>query len=200
VVSGLESPTVRLILLLNRDSSAEYIDMCEGAVVDGLPGRFAGVDLAGDEVRHPDVIKFESFFRAARSAGLGVTVHAGEFGDSGNVWRALDQLGASRIGHAVSVVGCRQLALRLREDQILVEVSITSNVTLGAVSSLQSHPLSWLLENDIPACLNTDVPLHLGTGLAAERQSAALLVGNDLQVLDSMEASARLHSFRNDRA
>lgn len=199
-VADLEDPTVRLILLLNRDSTTEFVEMCEGAVADGLPGRFAGVDLAGDEVQYPDVGKFESFFRAARSAGLGVTVHAGEFGDSANVWRALDQLGASRIGHAVSVAGCHQLARRLREDRVLVEVSITSNVALGAVPSLQSHPLPWLLEHDVPACLNTDVPLHLGTGLAAERQAAALLVGNDVQVLDSMEASARLHRFRNGRA
>jgi adenosine deaminase len=198
-VSGLENPAVRLILLLNRDSSAEFVDRCEGAVADGLPGRFVGVDLAGDEVQYPDVGKFESFFLAACTAGLGVTVHAGEFGDAGNVWRALDQLGATRVGHAVAVAGCRQLARRLREDQVLVEVSVTSNVALGAVPSLQSHPLPLLLEYGIPTCLNTDVPLHLGTVLAAEWQSAARLVGEDQQVLDAMETSARLHCFRDGR-
>ena len=195
MVSGLADPVVRLILLLNRDSSAEFTGLCEGIIADGLPDHFAGVDLAGDEVRFPDVGKFERCFRAARSAGLGVTVHAGEFGGADNVWRALDQLGAVRVGHAVSAMRCRGLARRLRQDRILVEVSVTSNVALGAVPALRAHPLPWLLDNDIPACLNTDVPLHLGTDLPAERQAAALLMGNDRQVLEAMEGMAQHHRF-----
>jgi len=195
VVAGLADPVVRLILLLNRDSSAEFADLCEGAIVAGLPGHFVGVDLAGDEIRFPDVGKFERCFCAARSAGLGVTVHAGEFGDAGNVWRALDQLGASRVGHAVSAMGCRDLARRLRQDRILVEVSVTSNVALGAVPTLRSHPLPWLLDNGIPACLNTDVPMHLGTDLPAERQLAAQLMDNDWQALEAMEVMAQHHRF-----
>lgn len=195
MVSGLADPAVRLILLLNRDSSAEFTDLCEGVITDGLPGHFVGVDLAGDEVRSPEVGTFERCFRTARSAGLGVTVHAGEFGHADNVWRALDQLGANRIGHAVSAMGCRDLARRLRQDQILVEVSVASNVTLGAVPSLRSHPLPWLLDNDIPACLNTDVPLHLGTDLPTERRMAALLMNNDWQVLEAMEIMAQHHRF-----
>jgi adenosine deaminase len=194
-VTGLTHPAVRLILLLNRDSSAEFVDMCQSAITAGLPSYFAGVDLAGDEVRFPDVQKFESCFRAARSAGLGVTVHAGEFGDSGNVWRALDQLGANRIGHGVSVVGCRQLARRLQQDQVLIEISVTSNVALGAVPAPGSHPLPWLLEQGIPLSLNTDVPLHTGTELAAERQQAVRLIGGDWHVIDALEASARRHRF-----
>jgi adenosine deaminase len=193
--AGLDRPDVRLILLLNRDSPAGFVDMCQSAIMAGLPARFVGVDLAGDEVRFPNVREFESCFRAARSAGLGVTVHAGEFGDSGNIWRALDQLGASRIGHAVSVMGCHQLARRLRHDQVLVEVSVTSNVALGAVPSPESHPLPWLLEQGVPVCLNTDVPLHAGTRLAAERRQAARLVSNDWRVIDSLEESARRHRF-----
>ena len=72
---------------------------------------------------------------------------------------------------------------------------MTSNVALGAVPALRAHPLPWLLDNDIPACLNTDVPLHLGTDLPAERQAAALLMGNDRQVLEAMEGMAQHHRF-----
>jgi adenosine deaminase len=193
--AGLTRPAVRLVLLLNRDSPAAYVDRCQNAIAAGLPGCFAGIDLAGDEVRFPDVRKFESCFLAARSAGLGVTVHAGEFGDADNIWRALDQLGASRIGHAVSVMGCRQLARRLRQDQVLVEVSVTSNVALGAVPSPDSHPLPWLLEQGVLVCLNTDVPLHVGTRLADERRQAARLVGDDWLVIDALEESAWRHRF-----
>jgi len=193
-VSGLRNPTVGLILLLNRDSSPEFVEELEGAVVSGLPSHFVGVDLAGDEVRFAEVNTFEGLFCAARSAGLGVTVHAGEFGGPDNIWRAIDQLGADRIGHAVSAVGCRQLAARLRADRILVEVSVSSNVALGAVPGLESHPLPWFVENDIPICLNTDIPMHLGTNLRMEQQAAGRLV-KDQRILDAMETAARLYSF-----
>jgi adenosine deaminase len=195
-VSDLRNPTVRLILLLNRDSPSDFVDECKGAIVNGLPSHFVGVDLAGDEVRFADVGRLEGFFCTARSAGLGVTVHAGEFGGPDNIWRAIDQLGANRIGHAVSAVGCRQLAARLRADRILVEISVSSNVALGAVPVLESHPLPWFVENDIPVCLNTDIPLHLGTNLYMERRAVGLLV-KDQRILDEMEAAARHHSFSN---
>lgn len=193
-VSDLRNPTLGLILLLNRDSSQGFAEECEAAIVHGLPDHFVGIDLAGDEVRFADVDRLEKLFCAARSAGLGVTVHAGEFGGPNNIWRAIDQLGANRIGHAVSATGCRQLAARLRADRILVEVCVSSNIELGSVPTLDSHPLPWFVENDIPICLNTDIPMQLGTNLHMERRAAGLLV-KDQRMLDAMETAARLHSF-----
>jgi adenosine deaminase len=195
-VSELKNPVVRLILLLNRDSSPEFIDECEAAVSGGLPEAFVGVDLAGDEKRFVGVVKFRSFFRKARETGLGVTVHAGEFGHPDNIWQAIDELGAERIGHGTSAAQCAALATRLRADQIMIEVSITSNVALGAVSSLESHPLPWFIENDIPACLNTDVPLHLDTNMNMERQAAERILGGNDQLLKAMDSAARRNSFR----
>jgi adenosine deaminase len=186
---------VRLVLLVNRNSSPEFIEECEDAIAVGLPGSFVGVDLAGDEKRFTDVRGFESFFRMARSKGLGVTVHAGEFGDVDSIWRAIDQLGANRIGHGTSAAGCRQLAARLSTDRILVEISVTSNVALGAVSSLDKHPLLWFIKNGVPVCLNTDIPIHLGTNFCMERRAAAILVNNDQWILDEMERSASRHAF-----
>jgi adenosine deaminase len=195
-VSSLEEPVVRLILLINRDSSPKFIEECEDAISGRLPRNFVGVDLAGDEVRFSGVGKFRRFFRKARETGLGVTVHAGEFGDLNNVWRAIDELGAERIGHGTSAGGCDALATRLRADQIMIEVSVTSNVALGAVSSLESHPLPWFTKNDIPVCLNTDVPLHLGTNMHMERQAAGRILGNH-ELLDAMDLSARNKSFHS---
>lgn len=194
--SLLTDPTLKLILLLNRDSSPDFIDVCEDAVAAGLPASFVGVDLAGDEIQFPDVRQFANFFLTARSVGLGVTVHAGEFGSEDSIWNAVEKLGATRIGHGVSVGGCRELARRLSTDQILVECSVTSNIALGAVSSIEVHPLPWLLENGVPVCLNTDVPVHLGTKLEDEWRLASLLL-RDADALQSMEEAAREHRFWN---
>ena len=194
-VSGLEKPTLKLILLLNRDSSFEFIDACHQLILDGLPKNFVGIDLAGDEKAVPDTRRFESCFGTARSSGLGVTVHAGEFGGVENIWNALDQLGANRIAHAVSARGSRKLAARLSADQILVEASLSSNVALGAVTSLDEHPLPWLLENGVPACLNTDIPIHLGIELDDEWALGRHIMKNNDPALDAMENFAREHRF-----
>jgi adenosine deaminase len=196
-VSNLTEPTIRLILLINRDSSPRYIDECVNAVSNGLPGNFAGIDLAGNEKEFPSVARFTKLFHKARETGLGTTVHAGEFGDQDSVWRAIDQLGAERIGHGVSAAYSDALAARLRSDQILLEVSLTSNVALGAVPTLESHPLPWFVEHDIPVCLNTDIPLHLGTDMHTEQQAAGQILSTYPQVLQMMEASAQAMSFRD---
>jgi adenosine deaminase len=187
------------------DERAEQLTLTDAAVVLlRLPGAGKGTqaqllaERGWSHINAGGLIRSEVAAETAwgiNAAGLGVTVHAGEFGDSGNVWRALDQLGANRIGHGVSVVGCRQLARRLQQDQVLIEVSVTSNVALGAVPAPGSHPLPWLLEQGIPLSLNTDVPLHTGTELAAERQQAVRLIGGDWHVIDALEASARRHRF-----
>jgi adenosine deaminase len=193
----LENPEVRLILLLNRDSSSEFINECDEAISDGLPGSFVGVDLAGDEAHYADVAKFRKVFHKARITGLGVTIHAGEFGDQDSVWRAIDELGAERIGHGTAAAGCDALAARLHSDQILMEVSVTSNIALGAVSELESHPLPWFLDKDIPVCLNTDVPIHLGTNIDMEQEAARRILDASHQVLEAMEMSAQVKSFRD---
>lgn len=193
--SLLADPALRLVLLLNRDSSPDFIEICQGAIADGLPASFVGVDLAGDEIRFPDVRQFADCFLTARSAGLGVTVHAGEFGNEDSIWNAIEKLGATRIGHGVSIGGCHGLARRLSADRVLVESSVTSNIALGAVSSLAAHPLPWLLENGVAVCLNTDVPLHLGTKLEDEWRVASLLLRGDTGALESMERAARECSF-----
>jgi adenosine deaminase len=193
--AGSFNPILRIVLLLNRDSPASFIESCEEAIRQGLPPGFVGIDLAGDEVRYPDVRPFESCFRAARAAGLGVTVHAGEFGDARAIWLAVDRLGAMRIGHGVAAGGCRALAARLRRDDIMLEVSVTSNVRLGAVPAARQHPLPWLIGAGVPVCLNTDVPLHLGSTLSDEWGLAAVLLDDDASALMRLRDAASRYAF-----
>jgi aminodeoxyfutalosine deaminase len=194
-VSTLSRPVVRLILLINRDSPDGFVEACH-EIVDGglLPVGFVGMDLAGDEVRFPDVRRFTRLFSAARSAGLGITVHAGEFGGEENIWQAIDLLGAMRIGHGVSARS-PQILSRLREDGILLEMSVSSNLGLGAVASLEEHPLPKLVDYGVPVCLNTDVPWHLGTTLSEEYQLASRVLHGHEDALNMLELAAQRHAF-----
>jgi len=56
----------------------------------------------------------------------------------------------------------------LREKEIVVDVSVTSNLFTGSVASIESHPLRRFLDHGIRVTLNTDDPLYFGTDLYRE--------------------------------
>lgn len=195
-VMTLDSPRIRLVLLLNRNDSEPFIEMCRTELSAGLPDAFVAVDLAGDETRFADVERFRRFFGDARDAGLGVTIHAGEFGPEDGIWKALDRLGADRIGHGVAAGGSRALARRLAADKITIESAPGANVALQAVPSLSAHPLPWLIGQGVPVCLNADVPLHIGSDLPGEWRLASELLADGADALLAMRTAAQNSVFR----
>ncbi|GHE92204.1 hypothetical protein E5082_05955 [Streptomyces griseoluteus] len=193
-LAPLCDPVVRAVLLINRDSPAPFLAMVSERIAE-LPPVFTGVDLAGDEVRHPDVRPAVPLFRAAADSGLGRTVHAGEFGPEEHIWRALDVLGAQRIGHGVSAATGSALLRRMARDGILLEVSLTSNVALGAVPGPAAHPLPAFLEAGVPVAFNSDVPLHTGRTLVDELRLASDALGAPTEVIRDLQSRAARHCF-----
>ena len=57
VARPLGGPVIRLLLLLNRNDPAEFVEECEAAIAGGLPATFVGIDLAGDERGNTEVSK-----------------------------------------------------------------------------------------------------------------------------------------------
>ena len=106
-------------------------------------------------------------FAYARDAGLRLTAHAGET-DGPESIRAALEIGAERIGHGIRAVDDADLMRRLREEQIPLEVCITSNVKTGAVASLGAHPVRRLFDAGVPITLNTDDPGIFETDLVRE--------------------------------
>lgn len=150
-------------------------DEAEQRVRDAMACRdcgVVGVDLAGDEQNYPPAL-FSRALGLAREAGLGVTVHAGEFSGPASIWTAMYQLGARRIGHGIRAVEDPELLTYLREHHITLEICPTSNVRLGLCSSLSAHPLKQLLDRHVPVTVNSDDPLLLGTNITRELEAVA---------------------------
>jgi aminodeoxyfutalosine deaminase len=76
----------------------------------------------------------------------------------GEVWAALRELGADRIGHGIGAAADPALLAHLAKRSIALEVCPTSNVCTGAVPSLREHPLPALLAAGVPVALATDDP------------------------------------------
>lgn len=191
----LTDPVVRGVLLVNRDSPVEFIKECEDRIRDGLPPTFVGIDLAGDERRYPDVSFFCALYDAARKAGLGCCAHAGEFGDERHVWRAIDELGARRIGHAVAAGASRQILGRLARERILIEVCLWSNLTLGVVDAATVHPVLRFLDGGIPVSFNSDVPMTTGRDFSDEVSLASLVLLKPEDEVLSLQRAAYSHAF-----
>jgi adenosine deaminase len=147
------------------------------------------LDLAGDEKAWPPELYIEHFKRA-RDAGLEVTVHAGEAGDAQGIWTAIDQLGATRIGHGIRAIDDDRLVDTLIERGIGLEINLTSNLQTSSVPSLAEHPMKTFLERGVLATLNTDDPVISGIDLRHEYEIAAPAAGLTPEQIRQAQANA----------
>ncbi len=153
-----------------------------------------GVDLAGDEENYPPSM-FTRAVGLARDAGLGITVHAGEFTGPAGIWTAVYQLGAARIGHGIRAVEDPGLLDRLRDRGVTLEICPASNIRLGLVPSLAAHPLKVFLARGVAVTINSDDPLLLGTTLSRELAAVARVHHLDADALVGLQVAAARAAF-----
>jgi len=135
--------------------------------VEYRPEGTVGIGLAGPEIdiRRAD---FAPTFRRAVAAGLHSLPHAGETVGPDEVWAAVTELGAERIGHGIGAAGDPRLMEHLAEHGITLEVCPISNLRTGAVREIAAHPLPALVAAGVPVSLATDDPGMFHTDLDAE--------------------------------
>ena len=123
--------------------------------------------LGGLEVGNPPEL-YQGTFERAQAAGLPSLPHAGETEGPQSIWGAINSLSADRIGHGVRCLEDPELVAFLRENQIPLDVSPTSNVCLGVAPSLAEHPLPELVEEGLFVTVNSDDPPMFDTTLTDE--------------------------------
>lgn len=163
---------VRIIVSINRHEGVEHgEDVLKAVLRHRELGIIVGFDLAGQEADYA-ATPFRDIFRRAKEAGLGITLHAGEWAGAESVWDAIGNLGAERIGHGIRALEDLGVVSVLAERQIVLEVCPTSNVDSGVVPNLASHPLALLAESGVQVTLNTDDPSVCGITLSDEMDRA----------------------------
>ena len=177
-----------------RQAQAEYPEFCAEAVISGVwPGRpdggdvfaacldarsagLAGIDFVPMPYSHEaDRRHWDEAYAWAETAarvGLGITVHAGEFSPA-NIRRAAHMPHVRRIGHAVHAGLDLELLDELQGHDITVECCLTSNLTLGAVPSLNEHPIGKYLSAGLPVALCSDNPVRMSASIGGEYKLAA---------------------------
>jgi adenosine deaminase len=155
-IAETEDILVNLLGIISRTYGVEIAHKELDALL-AYKENFVGLDLAGDEANYPAEL-FIPHYKKARDAGWGITVHAGESSGSESVWHAIQDLGASRIGHAVNIMDDPELIDFMRENEIGIEANLTSNVHTNTVPSYEAHPLKAQLDLGLLASINTDDP------------------------------------------
>jgi aminodeoxyfutalosine deaminase len=128
--------------------------------------------IGGDEERGPAEL-FTDVYREARDAGLRLTAHAGETAGPESIRKAVELLGAERIGHGLAAARDAKVIELLRQRRIPLEVCPTSNVSTGLLPRLEEHPLPRFLGAGLTVTLNSDDPAMFGTSLEHEFVLAA---------------------------
>ncbi len=155
---------------------------------------FVALDLAGDEANFPGEL-FVQHFKKARDAGWQITVHAGESAGAESIWQAIDELGATRIGHAVRAVDDSELMDAMAGREIGIEVNLTSNLQTMTVPDLQNHPMREFIERDLLATINTDDPGISAIDLRYEYEIAAPAAGLSVAQIQQAQRNALQIAF-----
>ena len=125
-----------------------------------------GIGIGGDEARGP-AQDFRELYAEAKAAGLHLTCHAGESTGPQSIWAALN-IGAERIGHALTAHQDLDLIEVLAQRQIPLELNITSNLRTGCCPALLEHPARCYFEEGLMVTLNSDDPPFFGATLLDE--------------------------------
>lgn len=166
---------VRWILDAVRQFGVEPAQRVAELAAERMRDGVVALGIGGSEERGP-AEWFHDVYALAKRAGLRLVAHAGESMGPESIWAALE-LGAERIGHGIAAVRDEALMRHLRQQDIPLEICITSNLVTGVVARLEEHPLRHLYDAGVPIVLNTDDPAMFGCTLTGEYRLAARAFG-----------------------
>lgn len=156
-----------------------------GWAVSGKAQGIIGFGVGGAEVGNPPEL-FEAAFKQARKAGLASLPHAGETEGPASIWGAIRALQATRIGHGVRCLEDPDLVAYLRQRQIPLDVSPTSNICLNVFPSLAEHPLPRLIDEGLFVTINSDDPPMFNTTLTNEYLAIAETFDFDVAMIEKL--------------
>ena len=124
-----------------------------------------GIDLAGPIKRNRNSRSFQPkqiahLVKAAKAAGLGITIHTGEATNVAEMWEVILELYPQRIGHGIAAVHDNKLMDYLSRHQIVLETCPTSNLHTKLIKDYDRlrEIYSQLKKHKVPFTINTDGP------------------------------------------
>jgi adenosine deaminase len=181
---GIEA---RIIMSAVRNSGGERAIETASHAAERPHPYVVGFGLAGDERVSPR--EFAEAFRIASEAGLGCTVHAGEWQGPESIRQAME-LPVTRLDHGVRASEDPQLVREIAVRGLTLNTCPTSNVVLGVYRSYAEHPLPRLREAGVRVTLGSDDPPYFAATIGGEYDVCAEHFGLDEQDLLAITRTA----------
>ena len=160
--------------------------------------KIIGFDIAGPELNFRPSL-FKSSFDKLRKENINITIHAGEGDNVDSIKDALDN-GAKRIGHGIRIIEdidvnnniLGNTASYILDNQVPLEVCITSNIHTNLYKSYEDHPVNILINLGFNISLNTDNRLMSNTSVKKE-----IFIANSLGInnVDELFNKSTSYSF-----
>ena len=183
-----------LILSVNRHEGINIAEQVAHIAVDQKDRGVVGLGLAGDEAGY-SAEPFKPIFSAVGEAGLGISIHAGEWAGPESIRYAIEDMEAPRIGHGVRIMEDQELVRLARDHRVAFEVCLTSNLQTGVVANIHDHPLPQMLQAGLQVTLNTDDPGVSDTRLSDEYSLAITAFDISLESIKGLILAALQASF-----
>ena len=200
---------IPLTIVKDAVTPANYLEQnLEVLKATALDPYVAGCDFVGEEIN--DIITLKPAFKeivkiAKADPSFVIRVHAGE-NDSqkDNIAHSIacvkeslepgQQMPRMRLGHGLYTYSLaskkgKETLKELKENNVVLEFQITSNVRLNNLNSLQNHPLKQYLEKGISCVQGTDGAALYGTNSIDEQLSLEKMLGLTDEELKQMHDS-----------
>jgi len=190
VIKGLEkgcryySTTTPIILSIRRDDSLEH---AKETIELALKYRdsICGIDISGDSTKG-NLEDLTEAIELAKEQGLPFVLHLGESDKEGaeRQLKELQLLEPKRVGHGVHL-GPEALNY-IKENQIPLEICLTSAQLANMISDNQEHPGLELHRQNHPVCFSTDDPTVFSTTLSEELYKLARLLNLSMEAIQNL--------------
>lgn len=152
-------------LALNR---ACDVEQAYGKVEEILSHKwFTSIDICCDELAQP-IGHFQRIYRLAKSRGLRLKAHVGEFGSAQDVLEACHALELDEVHHGIAAAASGSVMDWLAENKIRLNLCPTSNILLGRAQGYGEHPIRALYDHGIKVTINTDDLLIFNQSVSQE--------------------------------
>ena len=184
----------RIIVTGVRHFGVESCEMVATQAIKNASAYVTGFGLGGDEINFPAPL-FQKTYQIAKEEGLGLTIHAGEFGSAESILAAIASCQVSRIGHGVNAIKSERVIQSLIDKNIHLEICPSSNLHFSLFDNMHAHPIRSLYQRGVSISINSDDPPFFNTSIGQEYQKVEALLGFSEDDFRKINTMAIQHAF-----
>ena len=201
--ASIEYPQVRcgLILMMDRTFTARQNEIVvEKAIRWASRGVIGSTSPARAQAAAATTTgRSRRWSRRARAAGLGITIHVGEEGETGaeEIGEVVEHLRPERIGHGILAARDPELMRLLRDAGTVLEICPTSNLLTKALpdEAAVRETFRAFVEHGVAFTIATDGPEMMHTHLRDELELLERIGALSAEELEAANARGHEASF-----